>query len=923
MPPTMKTSDGRITNAVYGFASFLIKAIRDLKPEYVVLTLDMKGPTFRHEKYTEYKATRVKAPDELYEQIPLVRQLAVDFNIPVFEKSGFEADDLIGTITKIVPDKVEKIIVTGDKDTLQLVDENTKVYSMSRGLMDSILYTPELVVEKMGVTPEQVIDYKALRGDPSDNIPGVPGIGEKTAVEIITAFDSLDKLYAKLDKDDPLLAEKLKPRIIELLKDNKDKAYLSQDLATIKCDVPIDFVLEDTRFRTLDKERVFKAFRDLEFNSLLPRLQALFSESSVVTKEEKKEISTNKFQRNREEFDYKLVTTDKEFQSFLNKLKKQTAFSFDTETSGFDSLTCDLLGISFSWAEGEAYFLDLRLQSDAPKKPVMATLFNFDKPDETKETQDGKRAWLKELEPIFLNPETKKVAHNGKFDIRMLKHFGIEVANFTFDTMIAAYLLNPGSRGLSLDAVTMSELGFEKISKDNLLGSGKEKQTFSEVETERLSLYSCEDADYTFRLAEVLAPKLKDAKQEKLFNEIEIPLIPVLVQMEENGVKLDKAFLADMGKVVDKRLRGLEEKIHELAGMNFNIKSTQQLKEVLFEKLQISDDKIRKTKTGISTAADELEKLKDLHPIIGLIQEYRELIKLSGTYIEALPKLINPKSGRVHTHYNQTIAATGRLSSTDPNLQNIPIRTELGKEIRKAFVAEAGYKLLALDYSQIELRLAAHLSDDPKMIAAFQSGADIHTATAAEINGVELKDVTPEMRREAKATNFGILYGQGAHGLAQTAGIDYGRAREFIDNYFKVFAGIKVMMEAHIEFARQNGYVETLLGRRRYLPDIGSTVGMVQKAAERMAVNTPVQGTAADMLKMAMIKVHKEICSADIRMILTVHDELIFEVKEGLVDEVAPRIKGVMENVMELKVPVVVDVKVGDCWGKLEKLEIA
>lgn len=924
LPPTMKTKKGEVTNAVYGFTNVLLKALKEFKPEYLVLTLDKKGPTFRHEEYKEYKATRVKAPDELYDQIPRVKDIAKAFNIPIFEKQGFEADDLIGTIASQVESKklkVESIIVTGDMDTLQLVDDNTKVYTMSRGITDSVTYGEKEVVAKYGLKPDQMIDYKALRGDPSDNIPGVRGIGEKIATELLKEFKTLDGVYAQVESEKLKVKSGIKPRIVDLLLDHKKDAYMSQSLATIKCDVDIKFDLEKSRFGGFDQAEVVDLFSELEFKSLLPRLKDISSINPENSLRENRDADSpvGKFERNKKEFKYKLITKDKDFKTFLNKLKKQKEFTFDTETSSFDPITADLLGISFSWEEGVAHYV--RVKSE--KLKVESNLFNYDSKNKAEEN-----SWLIDLKPIFEDEAVKKIAHNGKFDIKVMQSNGIDVKGFEFDTMIASYLLNPGSRQHNLDAVTFSELGFEKISKEDLLGKGRDKIGFSEVEDEKLSLYSCEDADFTNRLKNKLAKELKKEKLDKLFAEIEIPLVSVLAEMETNGIELDAKFLKNISKDVEGKIKALEKKIWKLAGEEFNISSPKQLKEILFEKLDISTLGIAKTKTGFSTAADELEKLKNEHEIIPLIQEYRELTKLFNTYIEALPKLINPKTKRIHTSFNQTVAATGRLSSTEPNLQNIPVRTELGREIRKAFVAPKGKKILALDYSQIELRLAAHMSKDKKMIQAFENNQDIHTATAAEINGVKLEEVTKQMRREAKAINFGILYGQGPHGLSQVADIPYNKAREFIDNYFTIYKGVKKYIDESIKQARELGYTETLFGRKRYLPEINSSVAMIKKAAERMAMNTPLQGTSADMIKVAMIRVSQmlvnknEFSEGDVKMLVQVHDELLFEVKEKKITEAAEKIKDIMENVLKLKVPVVVDVSVGDNWGKLEQLKI-
>ena len=935
LPPTMTTKTGMMVNAVYGFTTVLLKAIREFNPTYIALTLDKKGPTFRHEQFKEYKAKRVAAPDDLYAQIPLVKDLARSFNIPIYESLGFEADDLIGTIAEKVEPEVEKIIVTGDMDTLQLVNDHTRVYTMSRGLSDSVLYDDEGVINKYGLKPDQMIDYKALRGDPSDNIPGVRGIGEKGAVELLQNFKTLDGVYGYLENTKTHLPagkagknkNKIKERIEGLLKQYKEDAYMSRDLATIKTDVKINFKLEEARFGDFDTSKVTKFLSDLEFKSLLPRIHTMVNKSQGDTKEEKVKKIEDKFARNKKLFKYNLVDPSTssgqvKFNLFLKKLKQQKEFTFDTETSSFNPITSELLGISFSWEKGVAYYLATRNSQLATQKSD-DNLFNYKSQRSIVKDQLSKaHPWLKKLKPIFENEKIRKNAHNMKFDIRVMRSNGVDTKGIYFDTMIASYLLNPGTRQHNLDALTFTELGHEKITKADLLGTGRDKIKFSEVETEKLSLYSCEDADFTNQLVKKLKKQLSIKKLDKLFKEIEMPLVEVLSKMEDDGVQVDRKFLANIRKKIDKKINILEEKIYKQAKTKFNINSTQQLRIVLFEKLEIPTLNVSKTKTGLSTAADELHKLKDLHPIIKLIQEYRELNKLSTTYINALPELINKKTGRVHTSFNQAVTATGRLSSTEPNLQNIPIKTELGREIRKAFVAQKGYKLLAFDYSQIELRLAAHMSGDKKMIKAFKEGIDIHTSTAAEINQVEREKVTKEMRREAKATNFGILYGQGPHGLSQTADIPYFRAKEFIDQYFVVYKGVKKFIDETIKFACEKGYAETLLDRRRYLPEINSSVVMVRKGAERMATNTPLQGTAADMIKIAMIEVekvlNKKFKKDEVKMIIQVHDELLFEVKSAKAKEAESIIKKIMENVIDLKVPVIVDASVGDNWGEME-----
>ncbi len=923
LPPTLATKDGRMVNAVYGFTAVLLKALRELKPEYVVLTLDKKEPTFRHKEYKEYKATRVKAPDELYEQIPLVKEVARAFNIEIFEKEGFEADDLIGTIVCRTDHGVEKIILTGDMDTLQLVDADTKVYTMSRGVTESATYDEKAVRERYGLAPKQMVDYKALRGDPSDNIPGVKGVGEKTAVELLKEFKTLENLYENLDSK----KTKIKPRILELLKEFKDDAFLSKRLATIECNVGIDFDLEKARFGKFDQSEVIKLFSDFEFKSLLPRIRDLTINNSQLTinkKEGGRSKFENKFERNQKLFNYILVDDEKSFNAFLKKLGKQKEFVIDTETSSLDPLTASLLGISFSWKEGEAYYVNFQFpisnfQSGSKNKIPKMQASLFGKKEDDKNEKMNRNEWLKRLRPVLENERVKIFGHNSKFDMRVLRNYGLNM-NVFFDSMIASYLLNPGSRQHNLDAVTFAEFGFEKISVDDLLGKGKEKITFSEIPLEKIFIYSCEDADFTLRLAKKLAPELRKNKLENLFRNIEMPLVSVLAEMENNGIKLDDKFLRRLSQEIGKKIGRLEKKIKDLAGMNFNINSTQQLREVLFEKLEIPTLLVGKTKTGLSTSADELMKLRDYHPIIRLIQDYRELTKLANTYVDALTELVNKKTGRLHTSFNQTVTATGRLSSTEPNLQNIPIRTEIGREIRKAFIADKGFRLLSLDYSQIELRLAAHMSGDPAMIKAFQKNEDIHAATAAAINGVILDKVTPEMRREAKAVNFGILYGQGPHGLSQSADIPYIKAKEFIDEYFKLYKKVKIFVDKSIENAREKGYAETLLGRRRFLPEINSSVMTVRKTAERMAINTPLQGTAADMIKAAMIEIYKNRRSLnDAKMLLQVHDELLFEVADEKSLDVSKKIEYIMENVLKLKIPIVVEAKFGRNWSEMEK----
>jgi DNA polymerase-1 len=909
LPTSLQTKDGLITNAAYGFASFLIKALNEIKPKYAILTLDKKGPTFRHERYKEYKATRIKAPQELYDQIPLSKKIAEAFNIPVFELEGYEADDLIGTISQEIyqeKNKIETIIITGDMDTLQLVNKKTKVYTMSRGLSDSVLYDENKILEKYQLRPEQIIDFKAIKGDASDNIPGVPGIGEKGATDLLLEFNDLDNIYKNIK------SPKIKERTRDLLIKNKELAYLSQELATINKQAPIKIDLEKSRIKNFDKNKINKVFSELEFKSLLNRVLNLdFIKSSP-------EDIEDKFIRNQEKFKYKLINDEKSFTNFIKKIEKAKSFSIDTETDSLDPLKANLLGISFCWKENEAYFVELKLKNKNQLKEKENKTPNLFETIKVKK-EKIEHPWLEKLKTIIENEDTEKIAHNLKYDLQILLNHGIEVKGKTFDTMIASYLLNPENRQHNLDALSFSELNWEKISSKELLNKSL---NFRDVNVEKLSIYSCEDADCTFKLKTIFEKKLKKNKLEKIFKEIEIPLIEILAHMEKNGISLDKNFLDNLGNYVNEQIKKIEKEIFKEAQTEFNINSTKQLKEILFEKLELNTKGIKKTKTGFSTSNEELEKLKNLHPIITFIQQYRELSKLKSTYIDSLPKLINQNTERIHTSFNQTITTTGRLSSSDPNLQNIPTRTELGQKIRQAFVAPSDWELLSIDYSQIELRVMAHLSGDKKLIEAFKKGQDIHNFTAASINNLKIDEVSEKLRYQAKATNFGILYGQGPHGLSQTAGIQYQDARNFIEKYFQVYSGVKKYTQNLIKEAEKNGYVETLFGRKRHLPEINSTEVMKKKSAERMAINTPIQGTAADILKLAMIKIYQEIKNEDnIKMLLQVHDELIFEIKQNKIEYYYQKIKNIMESIVKLKIPLIAEGKIGKNWGEMKKIK--
>ncbi len=976
--PPLTTKDGKLVNAVYGFALTLLKILKDLKPEYLAVAFDTKAPTFRDKAYEDYKAHRIKQPQELYDQIPLIKDMLQAFNIIAVEKDGFEADDVIGTLAtqvvkhapypppgrgvagseshkviKSLEKQIEVIIVTGDLDALQLVNEHVRVYTFRKGFSDTVIFDAEAVKERYGLAPDQIIDYKALRGDPSDNIPGVRGIGEKTATELLTKFGTLENIYKTIEhhssrhserseesptnvgshtremltplaQHDKKVNDGIKPAILEKLKAGKKNALLSQMLATIKTDAPIEFALGDARVTHFDAARIVSLFQQWGFQSLAGKLAPL-SHGNAVT-EAPQEIkktgvdaasaqasfafgaAQTPITRDWSGVHYHLVGTPTLFDAFLKTLKDQKGFVIDTETTGLNPFSAKLLGISFSWNKGEAWYVDIR-------KPPHPLLY--------KEGTTGEVS----LKEILEDPKIEKCGHNVKYDLEVLRHAGIHVQGYTFDTMIASYLLNPGSRQHGLDGAVFSEFGYQMQPITELIGKGKNQISLDNVPVAQVSNYSCEDADYTCRLVAPYRKRLQERDTIKLFKEIEMPLIPILADMEEVGILMDTVLLGTQAKSVRSTLKKLEAKIYRAAGQDFNINSPLQLKEILFEKLMISTAGLGKTKTGISTAAGELEKLKGKHPIIEFVMEYRELYKLLSTYLDALPAQVDPRTGRIHTDYQQTIAATGRLSSANPNLQNIPIRTELGREIRKTFVAERGYRLISADYSQIELRIAASLTGDAAMTTSFHRNEDIHRRTASNVLGVPYDEVTSEQRRRAKAINFGILYGLGARGLAAGSELSYEEAKDFIERYFRIHTGIKAYVDDTIERARTDGFVETLFGRRRYLPEITAEHQGIRAAAERMAINHPIQGTAADLIKKAMINIdqrlNKELglfgmrpADRPARMLLQVHDELVLEVKSDLVDKVSTWVKWEMESVTKLKVPIEVHVGTGKNWDE-------
>ena len=889
--PPLTTSKGVLINAAYGFPTIFLRVLKELKPAYVAVTFDRKEPTFRHEVFKEYKAQREKKPQELYDQIAIIKEIVAAFGVPIFEAKGYEADDVIGTVTQQASQVgVENVIVSGDMDTLQLVDDKTTVYTLRKGMSDTITYTEAAVKERYGLNPSQLIDFKTLRGDPSDNIPGVKGIGEKTAAELIARFGSVKALYASLKKGDAQ-AKKLPPRLREVLLQGAKDIELASKLVAIVRNVPIHFSLADCRLQGFDLPKIAELFHKLEFKSLLARLPEL-SQKLSLPQSAVKPARGKRPQGN----NYELVDKEVSLAEMLKTLSRAEVVAVDTETSTLEARQADLIGISLASVEGEAYFVSAALARSA--------------------------AW-KKLGDLLEDNKLPKTLHNAKFDIHALRRKGLNLKGLKFDTLVAAYLLKSGERVIDLKSLVYQEFGESMTSITELIGAkGKNQKSMTDVPLGEVAEYAAADADYTLRLMKKFAPELRQAGMDKLFHEVEVPLVEVLADMEEAGVKIDVDYLADLDKVMTSQVKHLTKEIYKLAGTEFNISSPKQLKEVLFDKLKISPEGLRHTKTGVSTAASELEKMRGLHPVIEHLFQYRELTKLLSTYVEALPGLVDSKTGRVHSSFNQTVTATGRLSSSDPNLQNIPIRGEWGVKIRRAFVAEKGNVLISADYSQIDLRMAAHLSGDKRMIEVFRKKMDVHAATAAFIFGVKQAEVTPDQRRTAKEVNFGILYGMGAFGLSERTGLSRSEARDFISRYFKSFSRLEQWLEEVKAEARKTGIVRTLLGRQRHLPEINSGVQQVRAAAERMAINLPVQGTAADLMKVAMVKVAARLpeVSPKSRMTMQVHDELVFEVPKAEVEKVAKMVKKEMEGAIELKVPVVVEVKAGQNWAQMEEL---
>ncbi len=900
--PPLSLADGTPTNAAYGFTMTLLSAIKELKPTHIAAAFDLPVPTFRHQAYQPYKAHRQKADDELIAQFPLTKDILHSLNIPIFEQPGLEADDIIGILSRqIATHHIPVIIVTGDMDSLQLIDRNTKVYTLKRGLKDTIIYNSKTVRERYGFDPPQVIDYKALRGDPSDNIPGVKGIGDKTATTLIQKYSSIDKLYNYLALH-PDTTE-IKPAIKQKLIEQKDMAYLSRQLATIVTDQPLPtFALEKCLVQDFDHQQAILLFQKLAFKSLIPRLPLSNQHSAATLFDTTSSPSAIPIAAPANT-QYHTINTIQKLKKIIPQL--QHGFTFDTETSSLDLFDqTQLVGISICCQPGQAYYLPLH-HSSGHNLPLDPT--------------------VKLLQPIFGNPNIPKNGHHLKFDIQALKLEKIDTHGLHFDTMLASYLLNPNSSNThSLDHLAIEYFQHQMIPITTLIGAKKSTQiSFANTDVANATIYSCEDADFTHRLFLELQTKLASNQLHDIFQYIEMPLVTVLATIEQNGFLLDSDYFHQFNHQLTAQIQTIEQTIYQLADTTFNISSTQQLSNILFHRLQISPDSIKKTKTGLSTAASELEKISSAHPIIPHIQNFRLLTKLQNTYVNTLPKLVKP-DGRIHASFNQTITATGRLSSSNPNLQNIPVKSEIGRQIRQGFIAPAHHQIVSIDYSQIELRLMAHIAQEPTMINAFLHNQDIHRSTAAIIYNKPLADVTDTERGHAKTINFSIIYGAGPRNIAHQLNISYQDARDFIAQYFQKFTHIKQYMDKAVKFAQTHGYSQTIYNRIRPIPDINSPNQPLRATAERMAINTPVQGSAADIMKLAMIKTHQTIVEQQLpaKIISQVHDELIFEIPQQFVDQSVIIISECMEDIAQLSVPLQVEAEAGPNWGQLTKIPI-
>lgn len=900
-------SKGENTSAILGFVNTLEEVIQKEQPTHLGVAFDPSGGTFRHEAYPEYKAQREETPEAIRFAVPIIKRLLAAYNIPVLEEPGYEADDVIGTLAHQADKQgIETFMMTPDKDYGQLVTNRVKMYRPAVGKSAEEILGPAEVNQKWGISsPTQVIDILGLMGDAVDNIPGCPGVGEKTASKLVQDFGSIENLIENTDK--------LKGALKEKVENNIEQIKTSKWLATIKTDVPIQLDMEMLKMEEPNQEALQKIFEELEFRTLM-RKKITSPAPTPVSKPEKKGnaiqgdlfsgfgdsneeeatlfsdnniIDNGMLRYNRETADYQLVDTPDKIKNLVAVLQGSKEICLDTETTGTDPIKARLVGVSFSIKEGQGWYVPVYEKQEA----------------------------LELLRPIYENPDTLKVGQNLKYDLQVLLNHGIELRGPMFDTMIAHYLLHPEMRH-GMDYLAEAYLHYQTIHIDELIGTGKNQKSMAELSPEEVYVYACEDTDITLRLKNLFAPELEKEGLMKLFQEIEMPLMPVLAYMERNGVCIDTEGLRETSVLYSEEMQRIEEEIYQLAGVHFNISSPRQVGEVLFDQMKITN-KPKKTKTGqYATTEEILVSLKSKSPIVGKILEYRGLKKLLSTYIDALPELINPDTGHIHTSFNQTVTTTGRLSSSNPNLQNIPVRDEQGKEVRKAFIPEAGQEFFCADYSQIELRIMAHLSGDENLIEAFNAGQDIHAATAAKIFHKALEEVTSDERRKAKTANFGIIYGISAFGLAERLDVSRTEAKELIDGYFLTYPGVKEYMEKSIAMAREKGYTETIFKRRCYLPDINSNNANVRGNAERNAINSPIQGSAADIIKIAMIRVYQRMKAEGIRskMILQVHDELCFTVLPEEKDRLQKIVVEEMQNAVQMRIPLIADTGWGSNW---------
>ena len=909
-----QTSKGEPTAGIYGFASVLLRILEQEKPDYLAVAFDT-GKTFRDDLYPDYKATRAKMPDDLRPQMERIRQLVDAFNIPRLEMEGFEADDVLGSAAQWGAKQGLGVkIITGDRDLLQLVNDRVIVNLPGRSLSEAKDYmTAEDVADNIGVHPEQVVDYKALVGDKSDNIPGVPGVGEKTAQALLQKYTTLDEIYAHLDEVEPRWRTKLEA--------GKDSAYLSRTLATIKTDLPVALDLEQARPDRFDPARVETLFRELEFRTLLERLKkltgavepatgvsqqlSLFEESPAAAAATGLSSALKAGPRSATHVNVRVMDTPEALGSLAETLEKAKVIAMDTETTSTDEMLAELVGISLAVREGEGYYLPLghRAGKQLPPEQVLSA-----------------------LRVPLTNSRIPKIGHNLKYDYVVLARQGLRPAPLAFDTMLAEWVLDPSSRNLGLKNLAEARLGEHMTHIEDLIGSGKNQRSMAEVAIPEVAAYAVADAEAVLRLRPILEAELgRFPKLSRLLAEIEMPLVSVLAEMEMAGVALDKDFFAAFSGQLSERMAAIEQQIYAAIGKTFNLNSTQQLSDVLFGTLRLQPpDRGRKTASGhYSTSADVLEEMRGQHPAVDWVLEYRELSKLKSTYVDALPAQINPATGRVHTSFSQTGAVTGRLSSSNPNLQNIPTRTELGRHVRRGFVSAPGNVLLSVDYSQIELRIVAHMAGDEAMLNAFRAGQDIHATTAAAIYGVPLEAVTKEQRRHAKAINFGLIYGMSAFGLTRTTELTLAESEDFVAAYFQQFPGIKRYFDNIRREAARNGYVETLLGRRRYFPALKSQLNRnIKNREEREAINAPIQGTAADIMKIAMQRIPPALAQAGLhgKMILQVHDELVIECPRGELGETARLARQVMENASTLNIPLTTEARWGTDWDELQPI---